>query len=99
MHRLTTGSRSHVNVQTLEKIISSKVRCEVYIVVAMVENRVQRESLFLMDNLIISMVKVAIRSANPSSARNPSSFVLDRDQKNFLGNTDDLHMTVSNKFN
>ena len=58
-----TGSSSQVNMQTLEKSISNKVRCEVD---SVVETRVHNSILSAMDNFVIPKMEVAMRSTDSS---------------------------------
>ena len=81
MNQLMGESSSQVNLQTLEKNISDKVRCELDSIVVTVETRVHDAILSAMDNLGNPSVELAIRSANVSSIRNFGGVELDRDQR------------------
>ena len=94
----TTESGSQVDMQTLEKNISHKLRSEVENVAA-VETSVYEAILSAMDNLVISRMELAMRSVGISSACNPSSAVCDPDEKDFSGITNGLQMTASSRFN
>ena len=92
---LKTENSSQVDMQKLEKNISEKVRCEVHNVVAALEIRVHDAILSGTDNPVIPGVEFAIGPANA----NPSSVVLNPDQRAFSVNTDDLHVTAPSRFN
>ena len=71
-------------MQTLEKSITNKVRCEVESSVTTVETTVHTAIVSGMDNLVIPRMEIAMRLADFSSTRNPSSVVLDPDHRNFF---------------
>ena len=98
-HHLVTKSCSQVNLQKRENIISDKVRCELDNAVPTVGTRVHYVILSPMDNLVFHRVELEIRSSNASSTCNPSSAVLDPDQRDFSVNGDGLQMTGSSRFN
>ena len=52
-----------------------------------------------MDNLVIPMMELAMRSADTSSARNPDSVLLDPDQTDFSRDNNGLQKTASRRFN
>ena len=82
-------------MHTLEKNISLKLRIEVENVVATVESRVDEAILSAMDCLVMSRMELAMRPVGVFSAPNRSNVVLDFDQRDSLGDTNDLHMTAS----
>ena len=73
-----------VVMHTLEKNIFSKVRIEVDSVMTTVETRVQDAVLPAVENLVIPMVKLAIKLVNASSGHGVDSSALDPDQKVFF---------------
>ena len=94
----TTESGPQFDMQTLEKIISEKVRKEVENVVATVETMVHEAVLSAIDNLIVPRMELVMIGWN-FSGPNPNSVVLDPDEKVFFGDTNGLRMTASSRFN
>ena len=60
--------------------------------------RVQDAILSAIFILVFPKTELAMRSVD-ASTRNPSSVVLDPEQMEFLGDTNDLQMTISLRFN
>ena len=86
-------------MHTLEKNVVATVQNEVDKVMKMVETRVQNAVLTAMEILQIARVEFAMKSVNASSERGVDSFVLDRDQRDFSRNVEDLQMTVFTRIN
>ena len=75
------------------------MRCEVYIVVARVDTRELDAVMSAMDDFVIPLVELAMRSANTSSEQNLRSVVLDTDYRDSSGITDALQLTASGRMN
>ena len=88
-----------VYVHTLEENIVSKVRREGDNVMTSVETRVQDAILTAIKNLVIPKVELAMKSANAPSGRSVDGIVLERDQRDFLGNIEGLRLTASSRRN
>ena len=86
-------------MQTLERKISDKVRCELENVEATVEIRVHAANFFAKDVFVILRVELEMKSANVSLARTLNRGVLDSNQMVSAGNIFGLHSTGSIKFN
>ena len=82
---------------TLEENLGSKVRSEVDIVMTTVETRVQDAALTAIENLTISRVQLAMKSANASSGRSVDGNVLIPDQRGFWSNVESSQMTISSR--
>ena len=72
-NNLTIESSPQVDMQTLHKIISDKVKCAAENVVATVETRVHHAILSSKDNLFLPRVELAMKSVDASSTRIPVS--------------------------
>ena len=94
-NHLMTKSSSQVDMRTLEKNIFAMYNGAV----ATTKIRMHDPILSPMDNLVIPRVELAIRSVNTSSTRNPSSVMLDSNQKDSSVKTDGLQMTASSRYN
>ena len=95
----TGESDSQVDLQTLQKNLSGKVRSEMEKVVATVKTGLHEEILTAMEKLVVPSVELVMRSAGNFSACKPSSVVLGPDQKEFLGNINSLQMIASSRLN
>ena len=78
-------SDSQVDMQTIEKIISEKVRSEVENVFVAVDTRVNEVILSAMGISLVAWMELAVRSIGISLATILSTVVLDSDQRFFLG--------------
>ena len=86
-------------MHTLEENIVSKVRIEVDGVMTTLETRFQDAVLTAIENLVIPRVEMAMKSINASSGRNQDVNVMERDQRDFSGDIEDLRMTASSRIN
>ena len=80
----------HVDKHTHEENIVSKVRSEVDYVITSVETRVQDMVLTAIDNLVIPIVELAMKSTNASSGWTVDGNVLKPDHRDFSGNVEGL---------
>ena len=96
--QLTAESSVQLDMLTLEKNFSDKVRSELESLVATVEARVHQATLSAMVILVVPRMELAFRSARISSAPNPDSVVLDFDQGDFSNDMNGLQMTASSSF-
>ena len=83
----------------LRKNISYKVRNVVENSVATVEIKVNKATSSPMENLVVLRMELAMRSVGFSSVPNLSIEVLDVDQRDFSGDTNNQQMTASSRFN
>ena len=65
--------------------------------VTTVETRVQEANLSAMDNFVVPRMELVMRSVGISSVPNLSSEALDRDRRDFSGDTNGLQMTASSR--
>ena len=96
---MTAESGFQLYMQSLEKNISDMMRSEVENGAASGEAKVQAAILSAMENLVVPRLELALRSADIYSTRNPDSVVLDPYQRDFSGDTSDLQMTASRRYN
>ena len=68
-------------------------------VMTSVEAGVQDAVLTTIENLVIPRVEVAMKSSIAPSERSVGGNVIEPDQRDFLGNTEGLQMTVSSRIN
>ena len=80
-------------MQTLEKIISDKVSCEVENA-ATLEARVHDAILSAIDNLVDPKMKLAMRSTDVSATSIPSNVVWDPDRTDFQGDINGPQITA-----
>ena len=97
MNQLTTKSSFQGNMQTLEKNMCDKVRCEVDNVSAAVKSRGDEAILSAMDSSVVLKFQLAMRSGNASAAPNANRVLLDPGQGNFSKNADGLHLIALNR--
>ena len=90
---------SQVDVQILERNITGRIRNQVDNVVATVETRVHEAILSALESLVNQKVDLAIKLVNLSSRRDPESFLLDPDRKDFSRNFEGLQLTASSRKN
>ena len=88
-----------VDVHTFEENIVSKVRSEVDNVMTSVKTRVQDAVFTAIENLVVLTVEMAMKSANSPSGRSVDSNVMELNQRDFLGNIEDLRITASSSMN
>ena len=86
-----------LDINTLEANFFRKVRSEVDNVMTSVESRVKDAVLTAIENLVISRVELALKSANAHSERSVDGNALESDQNDFLGGIEGLRMTASNR--
>ena len=92
-------SGSQVDMRTLERIISEKVRSELESAVATVKTRVHQAISPAVDNSVIPRMEHALKSVGVFSAPNPKSVVLDSDHTGSSYDKIRLQMTASSRFN
>ena len=95
----TQVSYPQVGVHTAEEYIVSKVRSEADNVMTSVKTRVQDAVFTAIENLVVSRVELAMKSANSPSGRSVDSNLLELTQRDFLGNIEGLRMTASSRMN
>ena len=94
MNHLTPDNGYRLNMQTLERKFSNKMSFDVGNEIAMIETTLYDATLAAINNLVISRLELAIRSAKASLTRNLGRVAFDPDKRHFSGNTEDLHMTT-----
>ena len=88
---------SQVDMQTPEKNITNKVRCEVNIVMTTFEYRKHNAVITAIESLVIPRVERAMKSGILCSGRSVDIVVLDLDQRNFSGFVESFPMTASKR--
>ena len=88
---------SQMDVKTLEKSITDRVRNEVDNRMVKVDTIVHDVILAAMDGLVTPRVELAKKPVNASSRCNRGSVVLDSDQRGFPENAEGLQMTTSSR--
>ena len=88
-----------MDIHTLENNIVKKGRSEVDIVMISVETRVQDAVMSAIEKLVISRVKLSMKSVNASSGRGADSIVLDPEWRYFSGNIEGRQLTTLNRLN
>ena len=75
------------------------MRIEVENTVAIVETRVHEAIFSALDKLVVPRMELAMGSFGTSWTGNPSSVVIDPDQRYFYGDTNGLQMTTPRRVN
>ena len=86
-----------VDIYSLERNITGRMRSEVDEVIAAIETRVHKSNLTAMKSAVIPRVELVIKSVNASSGRDTESVVRDADQRDFPGKIDGFQMTASSR--
>ena len=90
---------NHKLICTHEENIARKVRSGVGSVITTVENGVQDTVLTAIGSLVIQIVELDMKSANPFAGRSLDGIVFKPDQRYFSGNVEGLQVTASSRTN